>query len=757
VSKFLLNIIISAQNNASATISSIGTTAQTSFGRASAAITSAYHSVTAFTKNLFTLGSQIGMTIFGIQALYNAIVSIGSGFVSGNASMEQMQIAFEGLLKSESAAKKLMADMWDFAAKTPFEFPQLAASSRLLLAFGFNLESIIPMMRDIGDTVAGLGGGSFEIDRVVRALGQMQAKGKIAAQEMMQMAELGIPAWDMLAKGLGKTTAETMKMSELGLIPADKAIRILLDGMHQTFGGQMQRQSMTFNGLLSTFKDNVSAAWRSFTGPLFIKAKDALIELGNVVTSPAFQSLAKDWGENVGEGINKAVRAAKWLISAIKDITGNADKLNVVKAILTTVGIIAAWAFLSWAFAAAQAAIMTIAATWPILVIIAAIALLAFGIFELITHWNDVTAALGRFKDKVGEIAGVIGRFIGGVFSQLGTIARGIADSLGSLGSTIGKAVGGALNTAKNTIGKVLYSILAFIVGLFALAFETIMAIPAIKKIIALFTLIINQIISTVQKGLWFLQFIFDQSMKVIGFLVSVAMSLIHTYIVDPIQNAWNFVSGIFVGFGTWVADWFSTQIANFGGWLKDIGKSIADGAGNAVDTVKKNVVDPITDTFNTMIKSATDWGANLISNFINGIKSKWDDFVGILGKIKDKGNDILQGKSPPPGWPEQGTWGPTLVNNLVNGIERNLPLLDRTLSQVQMHLTPSLPSSSPAQASSAPIPMLTTSAAGPVSIYANFPNATSREEIEAAFYSLQRKQYKEAQQPGFGQGFLSR
>ena len=49
------------------------------------------------------------------------------------------------------------------------------------------------MMEAIGNAVSGLGGGAVEIERVVRALGQMQAKGKVTAEEMMRLAELGIP------------------------------------------------------------------------------------------------------------------------------------------------------------------------------------------------------------------------------------------------------------------------------------------------------------------------------------------------------------------------------------------------------------------------------------------------------------------------------------------------------------------------------------------------------------------------------------
>jgi len=146
--------------------------------------------------------------------------------LAGN--MEQSQIAFETMLGSAQKAKSFLADLQHFAAVTPFEFPQLQDASKKLLAFGFDAKSIIPMMTAIGNAASGLGLGSEGIDRITLAIGQLRAKGRVQGDEMMQLTEAGIPAWDMLAKSMHKSTAEIMQMSQKGLIPADKAINCLL-------------------------------------------------------------------------------------------------------------------------------------------------------------------------------------------------------------------------------------------------------------------------------------------------------------------------------------------------------------------------------------------------------------------------------------------------------------------------------------------------------------------------------------------------
>lgn len=236
-----------------------------------------------------------------------ALAAIG---ISSNAAMEQTETAFGTLLGSGEKAAAFLDDLRAFSAATPFEFPELADSAKKLLAMGFAAESIIPMMTTIGDTVGALGGGQAEIDRVTMALGQMQAKGKVSAEEMMQLAELGIPAWGILAKTMGLSTAEVMKLAEQGLLPADAAIQALLGGMNETFGGAMAAQAQTFNGVLSTLKDNAMLALQTFTGPLFEASKGALNELATAVSSPAFQEFAAQMGQRMGEAITQF---AGWL------------------------------------------------------------------------------------------------------------------------------------------------------------------------------------------------------------------------------------------------------------------------------------------------------------------------------------------------------------------------------------------------------------------------------------------------------------
>jgi hypothetical protein len=93
----------------------------------------------------------------------------------------------------------------------------------------------------------------------------------------------------------------------------------------------------------------------------------------------------------------------KWKKAQLEVITIMLEHQEVVVAAAAVIGGVLVLAFTAWAISATAAAVATIAATAPVLAILAAIGLLAAGIVLLIKHWDDVTAAVGRFKDKVVE------------------------------------------------------------------------------------------------------------------------------------------------------------------------------------------------------------------------------------------------------------------------------------------------------------------------------------------------------------------
>lgn len=171
------------------------------------------------------------------------------------------QIGFETLLKSKTAAAGFMKDLQKFAIATPFGQQDVIENAKFMMGFGFKREQIIPGMTAIGDAVSLLGGGSEAINGIVRALGQMRLKGKVSAEEMQQLSERQIPAWELLAAGIGKTTAQTMQLAQAGKITADRAVPLILQEMERKYkDGMAKTGSMTVGGLFSQIQDTLTTS-----------------------------------------------------------------------------------------------------------------------------------------------------------------------------------------------------------------------------------------------------------------------------------------------------------------------------------------------------------------------------------------------------------------------------------------------------------------------------------------------------------------
>ena len=211
-------------------------------------------------KNAFSF--TIGMGMFqALQRGFNAVVGETVGF---NSMMEQAQIGFTTMLGSAKKAQAFLDEMADFAAKTPFEFPDLLDSSKRMMAMGFAANDVLPTMKAVGNTAAGLGLGRDGMNRITLALGQMRTKAKVSGEEMRQLTEAGVPVWEMLAEAMGISTKKAMELSQKGLIPADKAIKMLTDGMNKRFPDMMKNMENTWQGVTSTIKD----VWRMTLGAI---------------------------------------------------------------------------------------------------------------------------------------------------------------------------------------------------------------------------------------------------------------------------------------------------------------------------------------------------------------------------------------------------------------------------------------------------------------------------------------------------------
>ena len=225
-----------------------------------------------FGQNFSEIGQRLTFAVTAPLAGFGVAALVAAG------KMEQTSVAFTTMMKSADLAGKHLEELKQFALKTPFQFTELTDASKRMMALGFSASDVIPKLTIIGNAVSGLGLGAEGLNRVVLAFGQMSAKGKVSAQEMNQLAEAGISAWDPLAKKLGIDIPTAMKKAEAGAISSTVAITAIMEGMEKRFAGGMEAQSKTLIGMWSNVKDAINFALIDIGKSLLPLGKDLIVK-----------------------------------------------------------------------------------------------------------------------------------------------------------------------------------------------------------------------------------------------------------------------------------------------------------------------------------------------------------------------------------------------------------------------------------------------------------------------------------------------
>lgn len=267
-----------------------------------------------------TINTAIGVGLANAAtAGINAITRLGKSVVATGIDFNSLEqnstLAFETMLGSTAKATDFLNKLKTFAKQTPFELPGLIESSQRLLAFGFDAQKVIPILTSVGDAVAGLGGSPEKLNRVLLALGQIRAKGKVAAGEMLQLTEAGIPAWEMLAKKIGVSIPEAMKLSERGAIDAETAINAVIEGMNKRFGGLMAKQALSWSGMLSNIKDTFTQVTGRVMRPFFELGLKGMDKLLNMFDSPVFEAFVQRMTKGASYAANFIGKIGKGIIS----------------------------------------------------------------------------------------------------------------------------------------------------------------------------------------------------------------------------------------------------------------------------------------------------------------------------------------------------------------------------------------------------------------------------------------------------------
>ncbi len=259
---------------------------------------------------------------FAVAGIITAIGAIGIASIKAASDMEMLTTQFEVMLGSAEKANALMEELKTFAATTPFQLQDVAQGTQTLLSFGVAQQDVIQTMRMLGDTASG---NREKLNGLILAYGKVQTKGKVSMEEINMIAERGVPIIGTLVKQLGVTEKQFFKLVSAGKIGRKeiKQAFVTMTSEGGMFFKGMEKQSLTFAGLVSTMKDNLMLMAAALGNTLLPAAKSLIMTLTELIRGPLgdiIRSIAEGLVpvlETIGPLIGMLLKALKPIIDAV--------------------------------------------------------------------------------------------------------------------------------------------------------------------------------------------------------------------------------------------------------------------------------------------------------------------------------------------------------------------------------------------------------------------------------------------------------
>ena len=301
-----------------------------------------------FDTSIVTDGFNKGITKLGSIAKTGLAVlaaALGGATVAGlkyNASIETYQTSFEVMTGSAEKAAEVIERLKKVGAETPFELPDLADTTQLLMNYGLTADEAMDKMMMLGDISQG---SADKMSRIAMAYGQMSSAGKVQLEDVKQMIEAGFNPLQEISESTGESMSSLYDRISKGTLSVDEITASMERAT--SAGGKyyqsMQKQSQTFSGMISTLKDNaqqllgevVQPISDSMVSTLLPAAIDAIDQMSNAFQTQGVDGLIQAGSQvlvnlltGITQGLPGIISTAVQIITTIVDnLTANVPQL----------------------------------------------------------------------------------------------------------------------------------------------------------------------------------------------------------------------------------------------------------------------------------------------------------------------------------------------------------------------------------------------------------------------------------------------
>ena len=192
-----------------------------------------------------------------------AIKQFSSDVIDATGKMQQLQVALSTILQDKDKANKLISDVVQFAAKTPFNLDDVATGAKQLLAYGSTAEEVVNELSMLGDVASGL---QIPIGQLIYLYGTLRTQGRAMTVDIRQFAGRGIPIYEELAKVLGVSkdqVGEFVKEGKVGFAEVEQAFKNMTSEGGK-FANLMENSAGTWPQRLSNIEDTLFQKMNDF-------------------------------------------------------------------------------------------------------------------------------------------------------------------------------------------------------------------------------------------------------------------------------------------------------------------------------------------------------------------------------------------------------------------------------------------------------------------------------------------------------------
>lgn len=559
-------------------------------------------------------GTMANLASQAISKVVDGFKELVGGAVDYQKSMEYYTTSFTVMTGSADKASETVKKLADIGATTPFDMPQLADATSLLMNYGFSADDAVDSMMMLGDISQG---NADKLNSIARAYGKMNSAQKVSLEDINMMIDAGFNPLQEISEKTGESMKSLYDRISKGTMSVDEITESMKRSTSE--GGKyfqsMDAQSQTLDGRLSTLSDTINS------------------KLGEAL-QPILQKAADEWIPNITNAIDNmdidsVVSVIEDLVSAAGDLFGYImDNGDTVMNIIKGIGI----ALLTWKVISMINGLVTGIQTFQTVVMgVAGIvngAVAAVKAFQLANEGASIAQAMLNMVMNANPIMLVV------------TLIAGLIATIITLWNTnegFRNAVINVWNAFKDTVGNAITSVGGFIDNL-------ISWFQALPGRIGAF---LSNVISNVQN--WASSMVSRASAAGSNFVSSVV----------------SFISGLPGAVWTWLSSALNNAW-NFAGQLAQAGANAASG-----------LVNNIINTISGLPGQLYNWGVDMVQGIANGIRGAiryvTDAVSGVANKIKS----FLHFSRPDEGpLAEYESWMPDMVEGLSDSLRKASPEL---------------------------------------------------------------------------------